>query len=563
VALGSSLEAAGVRSTTAGGLRIVAVPDYLDPQIESIHRSFLDLRQPWMLAKPEGAEVWVGPIMVPGRTACWRCLESRLLEHRWLQSQMTPFLDHRSPKAYTSTYRLRVAAEYVAQEACRWLLEAPGTLEDAIWSFSWETLEARRHAVVRRPQCADCGSPRIIAPARIALGVGTADVTLRARDASATLQMLEPLASPITGILRRFESVNLDLPRGMHAWGGIYCPNVPPSSRRMGGVLIEPAVCGGIGSSREEAQAACLAEAVERYSLQFCGQEPYVDGSLVALGPSAIHPNDVLLLRDSQFNEEEPVEWFEGWSLTQNRARFLPLALTVLDYCVPQKWSTPEANSTGCAAGSTIEEAIVHGILELIERDAVSIWWYNQVELAEVDPTGLEGEAAAIHAHLRSAGWSVRLHDITTDLAIPVAAAVAVNADGGWLLTSAAEVNGQSAIAGALREALLLCRARLRNGPQPPFIPGASISMTPGITAASFQLANLIELLCARLASAGHEVAVFDLTRPDIAFPVVRVVSPGLRDKARRLGPGRLYDVPVRMGWLRKSRIESEMAQAL
>ena len=138
-----------------------------------------------------------------------------------------------------------------------------------------------------------------------------------------------------------------------------------------------------------------------------------------------------------------------------------------------------------------------------------------------------------------------------------------VNSDGGWLLASAAEVNGQAAIAGALREALLLCRAPLRNGPQPPFIPGASISMTPGIKAASFQLSNLIELLCARLARAGHEVAVFDLTRPDIAFPVVRVVSPGLRDKARRLGPGRLYDVPVRMGWLRTSRIESEMAEAL
>ena len=85
----------------------------------------------------------------------------------------------------------------------------------------------------------------------------------------------------------------------------------------------------------------------------------------------------------------------------------------------------------------------------------------------------------------------------------------------------------------------------------------------PGNQSGQLSAVNLIELLCARLARAGHEVAVFDLTRPDIAFPVVRVVSPGLRDKARRLGPGRLYDVPVRMGWLRTSRIESEMAEAL
>jgi len=89
-----------------------------------------------------------------------------------------------------------------------------------------------------------------------------------------------------------------------------------------------------------------------------------------------------------------------------------------------------------------MQEAIVHGILELVERDAVSIWWYNQVALPEVSPDTLNAEAAAIHAHLRSAGWGVRLHDITTDLAIPVAAAVAVNPDGAWLLGSAAHISG-------------------------------------------------------------------------------------------------------------------------
>jgi len=87
--------------------------------------------------------------------------------------------------------------------------------------------------------------------------------------------------------------------------------------------------------------------------------------------------------------------------------------------------------------------------------------------------------------------------------------------------------------------------------------------MTPGIAAVTFALPDLVQLLCARVSEAGHEIAVFDLTRPDIAFPVVRVVAPGLRHKARRLGPGRLYDVTVRIGWLPGPRSESEMAEAL
>ena len=43
------------------------------------------------------------------------------------------------------------------------------------------------------------------------------------------------------------------------------------------------------------------------------------------------------------------------------------------------------ADSNGCAAGNTLEEAIVQGFLELVERDAYAIWWYNRLQRAEVD----------------------------------------------------------------------------------------------------------------------------------------------------------------------------------
>jgi oxazoline/thiazoline synthase len=44
------------------------------------------------------------------------------------------------------------------------------------------------------------------------------------------------------------------------------------------------------------------------------------------------------------------------------------------------------------------------------------------------------------------------------------------------------------------------------------------------------------------------EVLVLDQTRPDIGLPVVKVIVPGMRHFWARLGPGRLYDVPVRLG---------------
>jgi len=46
------------------------------------------------------------------------------------------------------------------------------------------------------------------------------------------------------------------------------------------------------------------------------------------------------------------------------------------------------------------------------------------------------------------------------------------------------------------------------------------------------------------------ETLVLDLTRPDVGLPVVKVIVPGMRHFWKRLAPGRLYDVPVKMGWL-------------
>ncbi|HEX8031402.1 MAG TPA: YcaO-like family protein, partial [Vicinamibacterales bacterium] len=59
----------------------------------------------------------------------------------------------------------------------------------------------------------------------------------------------------------------------------------------------------------------------------------------------------------------------------------------------------------------------------------------------------------------------------------------------------------------------------------------------------------------------GLDVIVTNLTRPDIAFPVVRVTVPGLRHCKPRFGPGRLYDVPVAMGWLPRPLSETELQQ--
>src|SRR5207244_11830440 len=57
----------------------------------------------------------------------------------------------------------------------------------------------------------------------------------------------------------------------------------------------------------------------------------------------------------------------------------------------------------------------------------------------------------------------------------------------------------------------------------------------------------------------GMEMLVLDQTRPEIGLPVAKVIVPGLRHFWARFAPGRLYDVPVKLGWLPRPLAEEEL----
>jgi thiazole/oxazole-forming peptide maturase SagD family component len=84
------------------------------------------------------------------------------------------------------------------------------------------------------------------------------------------------------------------------------------------------------------------------------------------------------------------------------------------------------ADSNGCAAGNTIEEAIVQGFLDLVERDAYAIWWYNRLQRSEVDLGQFEDPyIRGLKSQLDEIGRRLWVLDVTSDLGIPSFVAVA------------------------------------------------------------------------------------------------------------------------------------------
>ena len=244
------------------------------------------------------------------------------------------------------------------------------------------------------------------------------------------------------------------------------------------------------------------------------------------------------------------------------------------------------ADSNGCAAGNTREEAIVQGFLELVERDAYAIWWYNRTRQAEVDLSQFDDSYVRdLKTQLADTGRKLWVLDITSDLGIPTYVAIVHWMQNGQeniefgsgahfdpriaLLRSLTELNQFLSIGlmggGSGEKPSLDGVTPLRLEEHPFLIPSGnrSVGPDPGL---KMPLDNTREQVdaCVDIARrAGLDFLVLDQTRPDVEVPVVRVIAPGIRHFYRRFAPGRLYDVPVKLGLRDRPSLESELTPFL
>jgi ribosomal protein S12 methylthiotransferase accessory factor len=481
---------------------VVEVNDYLDPRLEEQNRLALTTREPWMIAGPGS----IGPLFRAGRTACWKCLAAWLEQNRPAWPTTRPSVDI-----------------------------SPQMLEGAIWTA--EPTGLRRHLLTRRPQCPACGDARAPDP-------------LPAAPIEQTLRRLERHISPITGIVGEVET-------------GL---TFGPTHLAVAGLNGGSTIAVGKGRTEIEAKAACLAEAVERYSCRWQGDERCVRASCRELRGQAVHP--AAILNHSvpiPFDEEAEIDWTPVRSLTHGCTRFVPTAFCYYGYPQDESRRFCRADSNGCAAGNTVDDAVQRGLLELIERDAAAIWWYNRVRRPAVDLGSFEDPyLAAMRQYVEGMRRTLDVLDITTDLGVPVFVAVSARDDGGApLLGFGVHRDTRAAVASALAELSQMLavdpageRQEVRDwletatlGSQPYVVPTHICGPRQGAAADPVEI----------LATHQLEVLVLDVTRLEIGFPVARVIVPGLRHFHPRFAPGRLYDVPLRLGWLEKPLAEAEL----
>jgi ribosomal protein S12 methylthiotransferase accessory factor len=612
----------GVRNDPQVPLLVLA-DDYLRDELDEINREALSAHRPWLLAKTVGMITWIGPVFVPHETGCWECLAQRLRANRQVQGFIrrargsdngVPIVNSRVVAPTVA----ELAADLVATETARWLL-APQTHRLRGSVVTWDLLQAtsRRHQLMRRPQCRTCGDadwtlggdqPRIELRSRKKRFTG--DGGHRSRTPAETLAAFEHHVSPIIGAVTYLEPARVPLPETIPVFAAghnfaLGVDDIVSLRRSLRGIS------GGKGVTAVQSKVSGLCEALERFSGVYTGEEHRVRASFSELAPEAIHPNDCMGFSDEQyaareqlnaaqpfsrcvliphpFDEDLAVDWSPLWSLTEERRRYLPTALCFYDH--PEfaaRWCAPESN--GCAAGNNLEEAILQGFFELIERDAVALWWYNRVRRAGVDLDSFHlPYLDDVRDYYASIGRDLWVLDVTGDFDIATFACLSRRLDGpadDILLGFGAHFDPAVALLRSVTEvnqSLPVVFARNDDG-STRYSTGDELSLhwwttarvedldylRPDPTAqlvgrAAFEDPSSNDLrddvhACVELARQKDlEVLVLDQTRPDVGLSVVKVAVPGLCHFWRRFGQRRLYDVPVRMRWRREPPSADEL----
>ena len=257
----------------------------------------------------------------------------------------------------------------------------------------------------------------------------------------ATVARFRKHVSPLTGVVTRLERIEADLPLNTNFYAAHNFSAPAQSVNELRAGLTGGSF--GKGCTAEQAEASALMEAIERYSGIFQGDEIRVTRRFTDFAPGdAILPNDVLLFSDAQsrpdrrgkddshetqmapapFDPSARIEWSPVWSLRDGRFKYIPTSLLYFFYSGPAAF---HADSNGCAAGNTLEEAIVQGFLELVERDAYAIWWYNRLRRAEVDLSQFNNSYVRdLQTQLAETGRRLWVLDVTSDLGIPTYVAI-------------------------------------------------------------------------------------------------------------------------------------------
>ena len=587
----------------AGADLVVAAGDGSLPVLHPwVNTAGMESDVPTLHAELRGTRATIGPLVLPGEGPCYMCwrmralaceedftaamaLEEGLDARRFPDAAVRPVLPALLPM---------VVGALVAELFALTLAIAQPRLVAGVLTLDALGGAEKLHPVLPRPDCPACAKKgrrplEAILPDQAETGPATTDFDGIARRA----------VDPLCGVVRRLDLVPKDVEEPERPY--VVRAELANARFHMGDDVFVS--CAGKGWTRQQARDGALGEALERYAAMTWQPERRISATYDGLDRPGLHPRDLVLFADHQYNTvpfqpwrpETELEWVPAQSLVTGGEVWIPLLATHLDYQPPAAAALFPATSNGFAAGPDRAGATLRALFEVVERDAFAIAWSHRLPGRCVVAADVPDEQTrAIAASYARRGIEFVVHLLPSDTLAAVVLAVA------WSDRAPAAVIGLGAAldpVAAARSAVLevaqvrpALRARLRQPDVRARVaelvaapakvatlddhdllyadPEAAIAgmrflreaprepwpdlATPLVAEGNDDLAVLTQ----SLAEVAPDVLAVDVTPPDVVslgVRVVRGVVPGFvpiwfgADKARLGGP-RLLEMPGRIG---------------
>ncbi|MFZ0474187.1 MAG: TOMM precursor leader peptide-binding protein [Halobacillus sp.] len=366
-----------------------------------------------------------GPLVRPRSAGCSQCAESRRLmaatdrQDLWRMHQA--LLENQAGRQdeWESETAFRQMACLIKNEVEQVCNERPTLFKESIYRIDLRTLETSRHVILPDSLCPVCS----IRPEDSASAAEiTLEPSMKIHKNSYRCRSKEELSSVLskdyldsrTGMLNNklqdFETPFADVIVNLPIMGG------------------DEGTAGRTNSYAESEMTAIL-EGLERS----CGMEPRGKRTTVFDSysnlKSALHPLQVGVHSNKQyaqphfpftaFHPDRKMNWVWGYSLQNKAPLLVPERLAYYSMGCGDGFVFETSN--GCALGGSLEEAIFHGMLEVLERDSFLITWYARLPLPRIDPyTSEDKELLLMIDRMREeAGYDLYLYNATMEHGIP------------------------------------------------------------------------------------------------------------------------------------------------
>jgi len=389
---------------------------------------------PWLRGFVSFGEGIIGPLVIPSIPGCSQCADLRYLmagrdrkemwELRLQQLQSNGGIQHDSGASNTGLLQI---AHLIGTEVRRILAGLQVRSEGQVAIMNLKNMNVSWHSFLPDPVCPVCSQLPEDSSARARITLQPSPKVPDSYRSRSIAELSKVLAKDYLDQRMGFlNNKMIDL--------------VPPFADVSVNLPLFNGDEGTAGRTNSYAisEMTAILEGLERY----CGLEPrgkltMVQDSYQNVKDQALDPRKIGVHSTEHyeqpgfpfkpFDPDSPINWVWGYSFLQERPILVPEALAYYSLGCGEGFVYETSN--GCALGGSLEEAILYGIFEVVERDSFLMTWYAELPLPRLDPNSADDEELRLMIDRARAagGYDIYLYNSTMEHGIPSVWALAKN----------------------------------------------------------------------------------------------------------------------------------------